>query len=220
MNRLQFLTHNWLAHRINNWSLERHLNKITGRVVDLGCGTTPYKADILKVANEYIGVDWENSLRDKSNVDIFADLTKRLPFDDEYADTVVSFQTMEHLPEPAFFLSECYRILKPGGRLFVTVPFMWHVHEEPHDYYRYTRYSLEYLLSKHGFDQIEITENTGFWQMFVLKFNYHTVRFAKGPLKLFWIPIWWLGQVIAPLLDKFDHDPRETASYSVVAHKP
>ena len=86
-----------------------------GRVIDLGCGTAPYKHDILKIADEYIGVDWESSLHDQSQVDVFADLCKPLPFPDEHADTVVSFQVLEHLPEPELFLSECYRILKRGG---------------------------------------------------------------------------------------------------------
>jgi len=49
---------------------------------------------------------------------------------------------------------------------------MWHVHEAPYDYFRYTRYGLEYLLNKNGFVHIEIKENTGFWQTFVLKFNF------------------------------------------------
>lgn len=191
-----------------------------GIVIDLGCGSSPYKHDILKYANEYIGVDWQHSFHDKENVDIIADLTKKLPFDNDYADTIVSFQVMEHLPEPSFFLSECNRILKSGGCLFLTVPFMWQVHEEPFDYYRYTRYGLEYLLRKNGFAEIEIKENTGFWQMWVLKFNYHTTRFSKGILKYFWIPIWWFGQQASKILDDFLPHPQETASYTVSARKP
>lgn len=191
-----------------------------GYVIDLGCGTTPYKSYILKVADKYIGVDWENSLHNQEHVDVFADLCNQLPFEENCADTVVSFQVMEHLTEPDFFLSECYRILKSNGRIFITVPFMWHVHEEPNDYFRYTRYGLEYLLKKNGFVDIEIKENTGFWQMWVLKFNYHTLRFARGPLKYFWLPIWWLGQTISPFLDKYDKHPQETASYTVLARRP
>ncbi|KXS89508.1 hypothetical protein OA58_21160 [Microcystis aeruginosa NIES-88] len=190
-----------------------------GYVIDLGCGTTPYKNYILKVADQYIGVDWQNSLHNQDNVDVFADLCNQLPFEENYADTVVSFQVMEHLSEPNFFLSECYRILKSNGRIFITVPFMWHVHEEPHDYFRYTCYGLEYLLKKNGFVDLEIKENTGFWQMWVLKFNYHTRRFARGTLKYFWLPIWWLGQTVSPLLDKYDKHPQETASYTVLARK-
>ncbi|GAB4486994.1 MAG: hypothetical protein OHK006_15530 [Thermodesulfovibrionales bacterium] len=190
-----------------------------GLVIDLGCGTSPYKEDILRSADAYIGVDWPNSQHDQRNVDVFADLTRTLPFPDNYADTVVSFQVMEHLPEPEVFLSECSRILKPSGRLFLTVPFMWHVHEQPHDYFRYTRYGLEYLLRKHGFTDISIKENTGFWQTWVLKLNYHTERFPR-PLKYLFLPVWWAGQMVAPVMDKVDAHPEETASYTVTARKP
>ncbi len=210
--------HNYLIHRINSQIAEKFLYK--GRVIDLGCGTAPYKETILKTADEYIGVDWEISLHDKANVDVIADLSERLPFDDNYADIVVSFQVMEHLPEPHFFLSECFRILKQNGRLLLTVPFMWHIHEEPHDFFRYTRYGLRHLLAKAGFSDIEIHETTGFWQMWVLKFNYHTKRFGPGPIKFCWFPIWWLGQIISPILDRFDKNPEETASYAVFARKP
>lgn len=219
MKKINYAAQNWLAFKINNQSVAKCLHLIKGCVVDLGCGTAPYKQDILKVATKYIGVDWENSFHDQHQVDVFADLCSRLPFAENYADTVISLQVMEHLPEPVFFLSECYRILKPEGKLLITVPFMWHVHEAPHDYFRYTRYGLEYLLKKNNFIDIEIYETTGFWQMWVLKFNYHTARFAKGPLKYFWIPFWWVGQVISPILDKYDKHPQETGSYVVLATK-
>jgi SAM-dependent methyltransferase len=126
---------------------------------------------------------------------------------------------MEHLKEPSLFLSECYRILKTGGWLFITLPFMWQVHEAPYDFFRYTRFGLGYLLEKNGFVDIEIQESTGFWQMWVLKFNYHTVRFARGSLKYFWIPIWWIGQVISPILDRYDKHPQETAGYIILTRK-
>ncbi len=219
MNKINLLSVNWLVLKINNKSFERYHHLIRGRVIDLGCGTSPYKDDILKIADELVGVDWRNSQHDQSNVDVFADLTKKLPFEENHADTVVSFQVMEHIPEPAFFLSECFRILRPGGRLLITVPFMWHVHEEPHDYFRYTRYGLEHLLRKNNFTDIMIEENTGFWQMWVLKFNYHTARFAR-PVKYLFLPVWLIGQIVAPILDRFNEHPEETASYTVTARKP
>ena len=160
---------NFLIHQINQ-EIVKSL-PYEGGVIDLGCGTAPYKEHILKVADRYIGVDWENSLHDQSNVDVFANLCETLPFDNNYTDTVVSFQVMEPLSEPSFFLSECYRILKSGGIIFITVPFMWHVHEEPHDYFRYTRYGLEYLLKKTGFIDIEIKENTGYLKVAGLFFS-------------------------------------------------
>jgi len=220
MNQIKIGSYNWLVHKINNQALVAHIGAVAGRVVDLGCGTAPYKAEILNRADEYVGVDWKNSFHDQSNVDIFANLSEGLPFHDACADTVVSFQVMEHLAEPGIFLSECYRILRSKGRLLITVPFMWHVHEAPYDYFRYTRYGLGYLLRKAGFMEIQVTENTGFWQMWVLKFNYHTARVFRGPFRLLMLPMWWLDQVIAPVLDRYDIHPEETGSYTVLATKP
>jgi SAM-dependent methyltransferase len=219
MNKLDKSAHNWLAHKINNDSFSRLSKYIKGCVVDLGCGNAPYKEDILKIADKYVGVDWSNTFFDIQNVDLFADFSGPLPLLNESVDTVTAFQVMEHLKEPGLFLSECNRILHAGGHLILTVPFMWHVHDEPYDYFRYTRYGLEYLLRKSDFSDIEITEGTGFWQMFILKINYHTQRYFRGPLKYMMIPFWWMGQVISPLMDKVLSHPQETAGYSVVARK-
>lgn len=217
MNRIDKSSHNWLANKINNDCFRKNSRYVKGRVVDLGCGTAPYKEDILNIAGEYIGVDWENTLGDRCNIDVFCDLCQQLPFPENHADTVVSFQVIEHLPEPEFFLSECRRVLRPGGYLIITVPFMWHVRDAPYDYFRYTRHGLEYLLKKNRFEIVEITESTGFWQMAALKFNYHTARFAKGPLKYLFVPLWWLVQTISPFIDRYDRHPQETAGYAVVA---
>ena len=210
---------NWLAVEIHNAAVARHRDVLKGRVIDLGCGTAEYKEDILQWADAYIGVDWPDSIHDDRYVDVMADLSKTFPFKDDYADTLVSFQVMEHLPEPEMFLVECHRVLSPGGQLFLTTPFMWHVHEAPHDYFRYTTYGLRYLLEKAGFNDIRIRPLSGYWTMAVLKFNFYSTRFAKGPLRFLWIPLWWLGQSLAPILDRVDGRPIETVGYEAIATK-
>jgi SAM-dependent methyltransferase len=219
MIRINRSTHNWLAYKINNSVVSANLHLIKGKVLDLGCGNSPYRSDIIKNAEEYIGIDWPKSIHDISGVDIIGDISFSVPIRRNCLDTIVSFQVMEHLPEPGNFLAECFRCLRTEGRLLLTVPFNWHVHEEPFDYYRYTKYGLEYLLQKSGWKEFSVTENTGYWQMAVLKFNYHTFRFARGLLKIIFVPIWYLGQVCAQWLDKIDRHPQETASYTVIATK-
>lgn len=220
MNKIDFFSHNWLALKINNESITKKLHLIRGRVIDCGCGDCQYKEDILRFADEYIGVDWEKSRHKCGKVDVYADLNEKLPFPDEYADTIVAFQVLEHLNEPVVFLRECYRVLVPGGKIIITVPFMWGIHEAPHDYFRYTKYGLEYLLKKVGFMNIEIDENANFWATWVLRFNYHTARYSKGFLKIPLIPIWFLAQMMAILLDKIDRNPSDAASYTALAEKP
>lgn len=217
MNPLSFTSHNWLAHAINNASLRRHQAVLAGRVLDLGCGDAPYEADIVDLGCTYVGVDWPKSLHGRQRVAVFADLGGTIPFRDRAFDTVTSFQVLEHLPEPALFLRECRRVLAPGGALLLTVPFQWREHEAPHDYYRFTRFGLERLLRAAGFTEVLVEANTGYWQTMVLKGNYWSLRFAKGPLRYLWMPLWFVRQVIAPLVDRVLPSPEETASYTVVA---
>lgn len=158
--------------------------------------------------------------------DIVSDLNKPLPIDSEVADTVTSFQVMEHLCEPQTMLNEAYRILKNGGNIVLTVPFQWWVHEAPYNYFRYTLYGLKYMFEKAGFEDIVITASAGFFSMWILKMNYFSARFIRGPKPLRWmikallIPIWFINQQLAPILDKLDRKPElETSGYIVVARK-
>jgi SAM-dependent methyltransferase len=220
MDRIDYSSFNWRALESNNRWVRRLLPLVRGRVVDLGCGTAPYREDLLAVASTYVGVDWPSTMHDTSRVDVFADLSTPLPFVDECADTVAVFKVLEHLREPAAFLGECHRLLRPGAHVVILVPFLHPVHEAPHDYFRYTRYGLEHLLQQAGFTDVSVFEKTGFWEMWVLKWNYHTRRRARGLLKVFWIPAWWLGQMIAPALDRLSPHPEMTASYAAHARKP
>ncbi len=212
------MNHNQLISKIN-WEIARKL-PYRGRVVDMGCGSAPYKELILAKAEEYVGVDWASSVHDQRHVDVFADLSGPLPLESDWADTITAFQVLEHVREPELFLRECRRILRCGGQLLLTVPFMWHVHEAPNDYYRYTRHGLQYLLEKSGFAEIALEANTGAWQTLALKFSYQTARRARGPLRPLFGLTWWALQRVAPVLDRYDPNPAETASYTATARKP
>lgn len=219
------LAHNWLIKKLVNDKVRANLPELAGTVVDLGCGTRPYEADILAHAARYLGVDWSKTLHGL-RADIAADVSRPLPLRDGAADAVTAFEVLEHLAEPGVMLGEAHRILRPGGVLMLSVPFQWWVHEEPWDFYRFTRFGLAHLLKKAGFAEVRIEATSGFWAMWVLKLNYQTARLIRGPrplralVRLLLIPFWWLGQVLAPLLDKVWPEERETAGYFVVARKP
>ncbi|MFH1532767.1 MAG: methyltransferase domain-containing protein [Pseudomonadota bacterium] len=212
--------HNWLIHDVNDRFIEKTLPFLRGTVYDLGCGRAPYKGRILEVAERYIGVDWANSLHGTEAIDLYADLNETLPVSSSAADSVVSFQVMEHLREPGQFLSECHRILRTGGHLVLSIPFLWPVHEGPVDYYRYTRFGLHHLLEKAGFEVIQLQELTGFWSTWLLHFNYHTMRFARGPLRPVFRMLWHGGQVLGPVLDGLAPEESAPSSYGVIARKP
>jgi SAM-dependent methyltransferase len=216
--------YNWLIYDNGDSWLERFKDNCKGHLFDLGCGEMPYREWLLKYADSYTGVDWSGT-QHELKADIIADLNKPLPIQDEVANTVISLSVMEHLQEPQLFLSEANRILKRGGSMILQVPFMWGVHEAPHDYFRYTRFGLQYLLEKAGFTGVQVYASTGFWTMWTLKFNYQTLRLIRGPVPFrklisgFLHGLWSLNQRIAPRLDAYWKAEAETAGYFVVAFK-
>jgi 2-polyprenyl-3-methyl-5-hydroxy-6-metoxy-1,4-benzoquinol methylase len=218
-------SHNWLIKKLVNDKVRANKCRLHGSCIDLGCGEKPYEQEIRQHTDSYVGVDWGKSLHG-IKAEIIADLNGPLPLESSSVHSVVSFEVLEHLAEPTVMLAEAFRILTPGGVLMMTVPFQWWVHEAPWDYYRYTRHGLEYLLTNAGFVEIQIEPISGFWSMWILKLNYQLVRLVRGSRATRWairaplIPIWWLGQTIAPILDRHWPEDRETAGYFVIARKP
>ena len=130
-------------------------------VLDAGAGSAPYRE--LFGHCDYVAVDWPGSPHlDQGNVDILASL-EALPLPDASFDAVLSTQVLEHVPEPATVLRELRRVLVPEGTLWLTVPFVWELHEEPHDYFRFTVHGLRHLLETTGFADIEVAPRTGFF---------------------------------------------------------
>lgn len=135
-----------------------------GRVLDSGCGSMPYKDLVLsnKEVTDYIGLDIESGLSyGNVKADFFWDGLK-MPFEDGSFDVVISTEVLEHVPDPAHYLAEVKRVLKPGGVFFFTVPFLMSLHEVPHDYYRYTPFALELIFKKAGFESIKIKPMGGY----------------------------------------------------------
>lgn len=225
MYEVSLLTHNWLIKRRLNALVRARLSDIRGLVLDFGCGLRPFEIDICKIADAYIGVDWSATIHGL-RANVVVDLNGPVPFGTAVADHVTSFEVLEHLSEPATMLSEAHRVLRNGGLLTLSVPFQWWIHEAPWDYQRYTRFGLEYQLTKAGFTDIHVKATTGFWSMWLLKLNYQLMRAIRGPkavrrlVRVILIPIWLFNQILGMGLDHLFFDERETAGYFVTARKP
>jgi SAM-dependent methyltransferase len=123
------------------------------RLLDVGAGEQPYRELFGHV--QYVTTDWANSVHPGARrVDVVGPADD-LPIADRSFDAVVSTQVLEHVAEPASVLRELHRLLIPGGRIFLTLPLAWELHEEPFDFYRYTRYGISHLLRASGFTDVD-----------------------------------------------------------------
>lgn len=157
-------------------ALVRHIKscspELGGRLLDVGCGKKPYKKLFVNVT-EYIGMDIDNPGHDHSNedIDIFYD-GKRFPFADSSFDSVLTNQVFEHVFNPVEFMSEVNRVLKPGGHLLLTVPFMWDEHEQPFDFGRYSSFGIKHILVNNGMEILKQYKScagvTAVIQLFIL----------------------------------------------------
>jgi SAM-dependent methyltransferase len=122
------------------------------RVLDAGAGDAPYRE--LFAHTDYKTTDWAESVHEGARrADIIASLDA-LPVPDASFDVALCTQVLEHVPEPAAVLAELRRVLRPGGELWLTVPFVGELHEEPHDHYRYTSHGLRGLCERAGFGEV------------------------------------------------------------------
>jgi SAM-dependent methyltransferase len=212
-------SHNWLIHEIYIKSFLKYEHLIRGTVIDIGCGRKPYKDIITKKSERYIGLEYSKSIHGLNEVDVIG-TALQIPFKNEISDIVISFQVMEHIAEPECFLKEIYRILKREGYCLLMTPFMWSEHEQPNDFFRYTRYGINYLAKKAGFEVVEINADTGFLVTVIIRFNYFLISLNSSFLKFLLKPIMWINQNVAKLLDRwFDKGRTFTSNYTTLLQK-
>jgi SAM-dependent methyltransferase len=129
----------------------------SGLVVDVGCASMAV-ADYLPASRcRYVGLDYPPTVRTmyRTRPHVFAD-AHALPLADGSADAVLLLNVLEHLRAPARAIAEAARVLAPGGSLFIDVPFLYPLHDRPHDFQRWTEHGLREALDHAGLDAVEI----------------------------------------------------------------
>jgi SAM-dependent methyltransferase len=135
-----------------------------GRLLDLGCGKVPLFDAYRHYVTDNICIDWENTTYkydrldtyESDHLDFEADLTKELPFADGEFDTIILSDVLEHIAEPERLCREIARVLSPRGKLLMNVPFYYMLHEEPHDYYRFTEFALRRFMDRSGMQILQL----------------------------------------------------------------
>ncbi|MBI3815605.1 MAG: methyltransferase domain-containing protein, partial [Nitrospinae bacterium] len=201
-------------------SIYKARENIRGILLDIGCGKKPYHPLLSHKTVKWIGIDRPITHSGPPSADIFGD-GKYLPFGDESFDTILCTQVIEHIDEPDIFFKEISRVLKKGGMLIMTAPQTNWLHEEPHDYYRFTKYGLIYLANKYGLSVELIKPLGGVFALLGQTISAHIPlirkpRFAgeilRGLLQGICNFIFWY-------LDRFKEVPESTIGYILVAKK-
>lgn len=163
---------------------------VRGDVLDLGCGKAPLFGAYRTQAESVVLSDWPSTRHGNRVIDVYASASEGLPFANDSFDTVIMSDVLEHLWSPKDALAEVRRVLKPGGVLLFNVPFYYWIHEEPHDYFRYTEYALGRMAMAAGL-QVELLEPIGG----VLASAIDTVAKACSVSRFGWLPALLLQRV-------------------------
>jgi SAM-dependent methyltransferase len=208
--------HNWLILRLNREHVARMAPLCHGALLDVGCGEKPYEDVLGPHVDSYTGLEHPDTVHARGRVDAWGSADE-LPFDDGSFDTVASFHVVEHTEEPAAAIGEMARVLRPGGTLLLSVPFIWGLHEVPRDFFRFTPYGLRHLLGAAGFEEIDVQPLCGYWATASLRLSYALMRAARGPLR------WPVNAALAAIqavgrtLDRLDFVDSDAAGYAVSA---
>lgn len=141
----------------------KELNKLlpeycNGKILDAGAGHLLYKKMLTQYSPDYESMDFEQTHPDLTYV---ADIQDMKNIDSDRFDFVFSRNVLEHVPNPSKAMGEISRVLKPGGYAIIEVPHLGYLHNEPHDYWRFTKYALKYISEENNFEVINIKEIGG-----------------------------------------------------------
>ncbi len=189
-----------------------------GHTLDIGAGQMAWHRLLNQYSTTYTSGD---ITREHADLDLLFDVTKPLPFEAESFDTLFCCSVLEHTLEPWQAFIEIYRILRPGGTAIISVPFVFYLHGQPHDYYRFTRYGCIYLAQRAGFEIVEIIANGGLF-CFLLNVPSMFLSTLWGALRLKWLihPTTHIWLALARRLDGwFDREGLFAMNHILVLQK-
>ena len=191
-----------------------------GKLLDVGCGHMPFKQLISRYVERYETFDTQEHT---GGVTYIGDIQNMRQISDNLYDSLVCFEVLEHVPDPFKAMQEIQRIVKKDGIVLITVPHLSRLHELPHDYYRYTRYGLKYLLERNGFSVLEMHQRGGLfcflghqWSMIFVGLFWGLPIFKKI---IFFLNKWLCVKPSCWIDRKLDKEGLFALGYSVAAKK-
>lgn len=197
------------------------------RLLDAGCGQGHLKDDFKRFGRsiEYFGVDL--TVGDANwtfRLDAVADL-QALPFRKNCFDKIISIEVLEHVELPEVVFGELSRVLSPGGSLFLALPFVWHLHQEPHDHHRFSKFAIQSMAARHGLEVNQLRPMGGYFSVLRYLFSNYSFIAERGDptsktfARIINLPLKWLDVfLVAPLcfvLDFLDREKKLTLGYHV-----
>jgi SAM-dependent methyltransferase len=166
-----------------------------GRLLDMGCGHVPLYDTYRDLVSETVCIDWEKTPHANPYLDQVVDLTEALPFENASFDTILLTDVLEHISEPMNLMCEIARILRPGGKLILGVPFFYWLHEVPHDYYRYTEFALRRFCQLSELRIVELVPYGGLPEILVDLIS-KSLNFIPNPLAASLRPLYAIAALL------------------------
>lgn len=216
----------WLSRYWLNRSLCKMLPVIgqteAVKILDVGCGDKPYRSWFGPNVTQYIGID----IFQGKVVDVVVSETMCFPFQDQSFDVVFSTQSIEHMKQPDLTLKEMDRVLKMGGKLILSMPFLYNEHGSPHDFRRLTRFGAVQLYPNYIVSFLE--EQGGIGSTLVIlalnwiedTLNLHrATRLIKAIMLPLWIALSFILNIFGLLLDKLDRTKKFYSNVLLIFEK-
>lgn len=138
-------TNSVLANDLLLREVQKAVPYVRGRLLDVGCGEKPYKDVLSPHVSSYVGIDLPQTIHAQSEIDAFAN-AHHLPFKKETFDTVLCLEALEHVERPLDVIREIHAVLRKGGTLILSAPQNYCLHNDPADFYRFTKQGLAELV--------------------------------------------------------------------------
>lgn len=188
----------------------------SGRVLDYGCGNRAYQGVVNACGLDYVAADMPGN----AHADISLNESGQIPPQEGDYDVVLSAQVLEHVPSPAAYLAEAWRVLKPGGCLVLSTHGVWVYHPSPLDLWRWTSDGLKTTIEQQGF---QVEETCGVMGLLPM-----SIQLCQDALRMRlpgWIskPFCGLCQFLISITDRLHKDrgrARDAMIFVVRARKP